>query len=67
MAATARGRALRALCYCTGQSIPNMPNFGQHPPFFLEDENIFQKSARVVQILWQFPIVSREPIFELHL
>ena len=27
------------------------------PPLFLEDENIFQKSASMVQILSQFPIV----------
>jgi hypothetical protein len=31
------------------------PNLGQHP-LFLEDEDIFQKSDSVVQILQQFPI-----------
>ena len=50
-----------------GQHIPNGCSERQHPPFFLEDENIFQKSARVVQILMQFPIVPREPIFDLQL
>jgi hypothetical protein len=34
------------------------------PPLFLRDENIFQKSARVVLILFQFRIEPREPIFE---
>ena len=53
--------------YCTGQAIPTMPYFGSAPPLFLEDENIFQKSARVVRILLQFRTVPREPIFELHL
>ena len=33
-------------------------------PLFLEDENIFQKSARVVQIPLQFRSVPCEPIFE---
>jgi hypothetical protein len=33
-----------------------MPNFGQHP-LFLEDENIFQKSATMVRILSQFRTV----------
>jgi hypothetical protein len=36
-------------------------------PLFLEDEDIFQKSARVVGILLQFRVQPREPIFELHL
>jgi hypothetical protein len=36
-------------------------------PPFLEDENIFQKSARVVEILCKFRVQAREPIFELHL
>ena len=36
------------------------------PPFF-EDEDILQKSGRVVRILFQFHIVTREPIFELQL
>jgi hypothetical protein len=34
------------------------------PPLFLEDENIFQKSARVVAILLQFRVQPGEPIFE---
>ena len=53
--------------YCTGQPITHEPNFWSAPPLFLEDEGIFQKSARVVQILLQFPNVPREPIFGLHL
>jgi hypothetical protein len=36
-------------------------------PLFLEDENIFQKSGSMVQILMQFPVVPWRPIFELHL
>jgi hypothetical protein len=48
---------------CAGQPIPNMPNFGQHPPFFT---NIFQKSAPLVPILLQFPVEPTEPIFELY-
>jgi hypothetical protein len=35
----------------------------QHP-LFLEDGNIFQKSAHVVPVLSQFSITPREPIFE---
>jgi hypothetical protein len=35
-------------------------------PLVLEDEDIFQKSATMVQILQQFPIVPSWPIFELH-
>ena len=34
------------------------------PPVFLEDENHFQKSARVVPILPQFTMEPHEPIFE---
>jgi hypothetical protein len=34
----------------------------QHPPFFLEDKNIFQKSARVVVCGIQFRLQPREPI-----
>ena len=56
-----------AYWYCTGQPIPNESKFWSAPPLFLEDENIFQKSARVVPILVQFPMEPREPIFELHL
>jgi hypothetical protein len=55
------------LGYCTGQPIPNEPKFWPAPPLFLEDENIFQKSARVVPIILEFHIKPREPIFELHL
>jgi hypothetical protein len=50
-----------------GTTYSEYAKFLSAPPLFLEDENIFQKSARVVQIIWQFPIVPREPIFELHL
>jgi hypothetical protein len=49
-----------------GQAIPVMPKFWSAPPLFLEDEDIFQKSARVVPFLFQFRVVPREPIFELH-
>ena len=52
--------------YCTGQPIPHEPKFWSVTPLFLEDEDIFQKSARVVVILLQFRIQPREPIFELH-
>ena len=38
-----------------GQAIPIMPKFWSVPPLFLEDEDIFQKWARVVPILYQFP------------
>jgi hypothetical protein len=59
---------IEACIYCTGQPIPNMPNFGHiSTPLFLEDEDIFQKSARVVLILLQFRLEPHEPIFELHL
>jgi hypothetical protein len=34
------------------------------PPLFLDDENFFQKSARVVARLLQFLVKPREPIFE---
>ena len=49
--------------------LPMSSNFGQHPPhaLFLGDEDIFQKSARVVALLLQFMVQPREPIFELHL
>jgi hypothetical protein len=53
--------------YCTGQPIPHEPKFGSAPPLFLEDEDIFQKSVRVVVILLEFFLQPREPIFELHL
>jgi hypothetical protein len=44
-----------------------IPNFGQHPPF-LEDEDIFQKSATLVALLpvLQFLVQPTWPIFELH-
>jgi hypothetical protein len=54
------------MSYCIGQAIPIMPKFWSAPPLFLEDENIFQKTATLVQILLQFPIVPTWPIFELH-
>jgi hypothetical protein len=53
--------------YCTGQPITHEPNFWSAPPLFLEDEDIFQKSVRVVVILLKFRLRPREPIFELHL
>ena len=55
--------------YCMGQPIPIMPKFWSAPPLFLEDENIFQKSASVVEvvIILQFRLKPRRPIFELHL
>ena len=34
------------------------------PPLFPEDENFFQKSARVVPWGIRFPMVPRRPIFE---
>ena len=34
------------------------------PPLFLKDENFFQKSARVVEILLQFRVQPRRLIFE---
>jgi hypothetical protein len=34
------------------------------PPLFLEDENIFQKSASVVLSRTEFWILPRRPIFE---
>jgi hypothetical protein len=34
------------------------------PPFFLKDENIFQKSASVVPILAKLRLEPRRPIFE---
>jgi hypothetical protein len=36
-------------------------------PLFLEDENIFQKSASMVPILLQFPMEPWRPILELDL
>jgi hypothetical protein len=53
--------------YCTGQAITHELKFWSAPPLFLEDEDIFQKSARVVALLLQFMVQPREPIFELHL
>ena len=35
-------------------------------PLFIEDENIFQKSAYVVELLLQFLVQPRRPIFGLH-
>ena len=35
-------------------------------PLFLEDKDIFQKSASMVLILSQFRLVPWRPIFELH-
>ena len=53
--------------YCMGQAIPIMPKFWSAPPPNLEDEDIFQKSAPLVVILFQFRLQPTEPIFELHL
>ena len=53
--------------YCTAQAITHELKFWSASPLFLEDENIFQKSASVVRILSKFHTVPRRPIFELHL
>ena len=37
----------------------------QHPPLFLQDENIFQKSAPLVLWRTEFPKEPTEPIFEI--
>jgi hypothetical protein len=50
-----------------GQAIPIMPKFGSAPPLFLEDEDIFQRSATMVEILLQIRVQPSWPIFELHL
>ena len=50
-----------------GTTYSEYAKFWSAPPLYLEDEDIFQKSAPLVQILQQFPIVPTEPIFELHL
>jgi hypothetical protein len=34
------------------------------PPLFLGDENIFQKSATLVALLWRFLVQPTWPIFE---
>jgi hypothetical protein len=34
------------------------------PPLFLKDENIFQKSAPLVALLFRFLVQPTEPIFE---
>ena len=47
-----------------GTTYSEYAKFRSAPPLFLEDEDIFQKSASVVQILQQFPIVPRRPIFD---
>ena len=56
-----------AVMYCTGQAITHELKFWSAPPLFLEDEDIFQKSASMVPLLFQFPVVPWRPIFELHL
>jgi hypothetical protein len=50
-----------------GTTYSDYTKFRSVPPLFLEDENIFQKSDRVVVIILKFCIQLREPIFELHL
>jgi hypothetical protein len=50
-----------------GTTYSDYSKFWSAPPLFLEDEDIFQKSATLVQILGRFVIVPPWPIFELHL
>ena len=51
--------------YCTGQAITHELKFWSAPPLFLEDEDIFQKSATFVALLLQFLGQPTWPIFEL--
>ena len=57
---------MMALIYGTVPLLINGGSFSKAsaPPLFLEDENLFQKSTRVVHILLQFRQEPREPIFE---
>jgi hypothetical protein len=48
----------------TGQHTMNNNFLSISPPPYLEDENVFQKLASVVQILAKFNIQSRRPIFD---
>jgi hypothetical protein len=57
---------MRTVVYCTGQAITHELKFWSAPPLFLEDEDIFQKSATLGQSLQQFPIVPTGPMVELH-
>jgi hypothetical protein len=40
------------------------PGTKSAPPLFLEDENIFQKSAPLVALILLFLVIPTEPIFE---
>jgi hypothetical protein len=52
---------------CTGRPIPTIAKFWSAPPLFLEDENIFQKSATLlVPPRIEFWIGPTWLIFELH-
>ena len=50
-----------------GTTYSEYAKFRSVPPLFLEDEDIFQKSASVVPILLQFRVEPRKPIFDLQL
>ena len=50
--------------YCTGQAITHELKFWSAPPLFLEDEDIFQKSATMVASEIAVEVQPREPIFE---
>jgi hypothetical protein len=53
---------------CTGQPIPNMPNFCQHPPFFSKMRTFYKNRLAWLHFYRrQFLLQPREPIFELHL
>ena len=49
-----------------GTTYSDYAKFWSAPPLFLEDENIFQKSATLVLILLQLRLEPTWPIFELH-
>ena len=51
------------LKYCMGQAIPIMPKFWSAPPLFLEDEDIFQKSASMVPSGIEIELEPWSPIF----
>jgi hypothetical protein len=49
-----------------GTTYSEYAKFWSVPPLFLEDEDIFQKSATLLQLLFKFRVVPTWPIFELH-
>ena len=55
--------------YCMGQHMLLVGVLSVRTPLFLEDENFFQKSARVVVLAnrLKLRLQPRQPIFELHL